>query len=150
MKRRHSMPFGAECREDGRVRFRLWAPAAQQVEISLEGAQESKRIALERREHGWFELVTNAAKPGDLYRFRIDREKEVPDPASRFQPQDVHGPSEVIDPRVFDWQDDAWRGRSWNEAVIYELHVGAFARPGTFSAVKNQLDYLAELRRYGY
>jgi malto-oligosyltrehalose trehalohydrolase len=145
MKRRHSMPFGAECREDGRVRFRLWAPAARQVEISLEGTQESKRIALERREHGWFELVTNAAKPGDLYRFRIDREKEVPDPASRFQPRDVHGPSEVIDPRMFDWNDDAWRGRSWNEAVIYELHVGAFARPGTFSAVKNRLDYLAEL-----
>ncbi|MGB8583430.1 MAG: malto-oligosyltrehalose trehalohydrolase [Candidatus Sulfotelmatobacter sp.] len=145
MKRRHNMPFGAECREDGRVRFRLWAPAAQQVEISLEGSKDSKRIALEPREHGWFELVTNIAKAGDLYRFRIDREKEVPDPASRFQPRDVHGPSEVIDPRMFDWKDDGWRGRGWNEAVIYELHVGAFARPGNFSAIRNRLDYLAEL-----
>ena len=100
MKRRHSMPFGAECRKDGRVRFRLWAPAARQVEISLEeDSKDSKRIALERREQGWFELVTDAAKPGDLYRFRIDGEKEVPDPASRFQPHDVHGPSEVIDPQ---------------------------------------------------
>lgn len=146
MIRRHSMPFGAECREDGRVRFRLWAPAARQVEISIEeDSKESKRIALEPREQGWFELVTNTAKPGDLYRFRIDREKEVPDPASRFQPRDVHSPSEVIDPRMFDWEDDGWRGRSWNEVVIYELHVGAFARPGTFSAVQNRLDYLAEL-----
>ena len=145
MKRRHSMPFGAQCREDGRVRFQLWAPAARQVEILLKGSRGSKRIALERREHGWFELVTNAAKPGTLYRFLINGEKEVPDPASRFQPQDVHGPSEVIDPKVFDWKDEAWRGRSWNEAVIYELHVGAFARPGKFSAVEKRLEYLAEL-----
>ena len=145
MKRRHNMPFGAECRDDGRVRFRLWAPAAGQVEISLEGSKETKRIALERREQGWFELVTNAARSGSLYRFRIDEGTEVPDPASRFQPQDVHGPSEVIDPNVFDWKDDAWRGRSWHEAVIYELHVGAFAPPGTFSAVQNRLDYLADL-----
>jgi maltooligosyltrehalose trehalohydrolase len=145
MKRRHNMPFGAECRDDGRIRFRLWAPAARQVEISLEGSKESRRIALERREHGWFELVTSEARPETRYRFRIDEEKEVPDPASRFQPRDVHGPSEVIDPTGFDWKDDAWRGRSWHEAVIYELHVGTFARPGTFSAVQKRLDYLAEL-----
>src|ERR1700684_1175999 len=144
MKRRHNMPFGAECRDDGKVRFRLWAPAARQVEIALEGTKEPTRIALEQREQGWFELVTDAAKPGTLYRYRINGEKEVPDPASRFQPRDVHGPSEVIDPNEFDWKDDAWRGRSWNEAVIYELHVGAFARPGTFSAVEKRLDYLAE------
>ncbi len=145
MKRRHNMPFGAECRDDGRVRFRLWAPAARQVEIALEGSKDSRRIALEPREQGWFELVTNVAKPGTLYRLRINGEKEVPDPASRFQPWDVHGPSEVIDPREFDWKDDAWRGRSWHEAVIYELHVGAFAQPGNFAAVQKRLDYLAEL-----
>jgi maltooligosyltrehalose trehalohydrolase len=145
MKRRHKMPFGAERREDGRVRFRLWAPAARQVELVLEGDKASKKIALEQREHGWFELVTDAAQPGSLYRFRIDGEKQVPDPASRFQPRDVHGPSEVIDPNAFEWKDDAWRGRSWNEAIIYELHVGAFARPGTFSVVKGRLDYLVEL-----
>ncbi|MGC2057326.1 MAG: malto-oligosyltrehalose trehalohydrolase [Candidatus Sulfotelmatobacter sp.] len=145
MKRRHNMPFGAQCRDDGKVRFRLWAPAARQVEISLEDSKDSKRIALERRERGWFELVTAEAKPGSLYRFRINGETEVPDPASRFQPHDVHGPSEVIDPQRFDWKDDTWRGRSWREAIIYELHVGAFARPGTFSAVQKRLDYLADL-----
>ena len=126
MKRRHDMPFGAECRSDGSVRFRLWAPAARRVELCLGSAKGPMRIPLDRRDNGWFELVTNAAGAGTKYKFRIDNEREVPDPASRFQPQDVHGPSEVIDPDVFDWQDLAWRGRPWEEAVIYELHVGAF------------------------
>jgi maltooligosyltrehalose trehalohydrolase len=145
MKRRHRMPFGAECRDDGSVRFRLWAPAARQVELCLEGANNLARFLLDRRDHGWFELVTDVAKPGTQYRFRIDDAKEVPDPASRFQPQDVHGPSEVIDPAAFDWQDDAWRGRPWEEAVIYELHVGAFTPSGNFSSVRGRLDYLADL-----
>jgi maltooligosyltrehalose trehalohydrolase len=145
MKRRYNMPFGAEYRENGSTRFRLWAPAARQVEISIEKAKASKPIPLDRSDQGWFELTTDAAKPGSLYRYRIDGEQDVPDPASRFQPRDVHGPSEVIDPIAFDWKDEIWRGRSWNEAVIYELHVGAFTKPGTFSAAKERLDYLAEL-----
>ena len=98
MKRRHNMPFGAECRDDGSVRFRLWAPAARQVELCVGDANKSMRLPLERCDGGWFELVTDAAKPGTQYYFRIDGEQEVPDPASRFQPRDVHGPSEVIDP----------------------------------------------------
>ena len=105
----------------------------------------SAQISLERRDEGWFELVTDAARPGTQYRFRINGEQEVPDPASRFQPRDVHGPSEVIDPDAFDWHDHAWRGRRWEEAVIYELHVGAFSSAGTFSAVRERLDYLADL-----
>jgi maltooligosyltrehalose trehalohydrolase len=143
VKRRYNMPFGAEYRDDGSVRFRLWAPAARQVELCLAGT--SVEIPLERRDQGWFELVTDAAKPGTQYRFRINGEQEVPDPASRFQPQDVHGPSEVVRPDAFDWRDHAWRGRRWEEAVIYELHVGAFSSPGTFSAVRDRLDYLADL-----
>jgi len=137
------MPFGAECRDDATVRFRLWAPAARQVELCLAGI--STQIPLERRDQGWFELITDAARPGAQYRFRISGAQEVPDPASRFQPEDVHGPSEVVDPTAFDWQDVAWRGRRWEEAVIYELHVGAFTPSGTFSAVGERLDYLADL-----
>ena len=94
---------------------------------------------------GWFELITDAAKSGSQYHFRIDSEREVPDPASRFQPRDVHGPSEVIDPLAFEWRDLAWRGRRWEEAVIYELHVGAFTPAGTFSAMGERLDYLVDL-----
>ena len=145
MKRRHDTPFGAECRSDGSVRFRLWAPAARGVELCLGSAKGPMRIPLDRRDNGWFELVTNAAGPGTKYKFRIDNEREVPDPASRFQPQDVNGPSEVIDPDAFDWQDLAWRGRPWEEAVIYELHVGAFTPRGTFAAIAEHLDYLSDL-----
>jgi maltooligosyltrehalose trehalohydrolase len=142
MKRRHDMPFGAECLNHG-VRFRLWAPAARQVELCIED-NASKQIPLESRGHGWFELTTREAGPGTRYRFRIDGSQLVPDPASRFQPNDVHGPSEVIDAEAFNWQDSDWRGRPWEEAVIYELHVGAFTREGKFSSVRERLDHLAE------
>ena len=145
MKRRHNMPFGTECRDDGSVRFRLWAPAARKVEVCLADAKPSMRLPLNPSDNGWFELVTDAAKPGSQYYFRIDDAQEVPDPASRFQPRDVHRPSEVIDPETFDWQDRGWRGRRWEEAVIYELHVGAFMPSGTFTAVRERLDYLADL-----
>jgi maltooligosyltrehalose trehalohydrolase len=143
MKRRHNMPFGAEYRDDGSVRFRLWAPAAHQVELCLAGSNMA--TPLEQRDNGWFELITDAAQPGTRYRFRIDSGQEIPDPASRFQPEDVHGPSEVIDAETFDWKEQAWRGRPWEEAVIYELHVGAFTPAGTFSAVGERLDYLTDL-----
>jgi maltooligosyltrehalose trehalohydrolase len=144
MKRRHSMPFGAEwC--DGSARFRLWAPAARVVEVCFTDAKKMRSIPLERGKRGWFEVTTAVAKPGTLYRYRIDGEREVPDPASRFQPRDVHGPSEVIDPFTFHWQDGSWAGRSWNEAVIYELHVGTFTKSGTFSGVREKFDYLAAL-----
>jgi len=143
MKRRHNMPFGAECREDGSVRFRLWAPTAHQVAVSL--GEQRRQIPLSRIIDGWFELTTREAKAGSQYYFRIDDRQDVPDPASRFQPRDVHGPSEVIDPTAFDWQDEGWHGRGWEEAVIYELHVGAFTPRGTFSSVCERLDYLAEL-----
>src|SRR5271165_2933738 len=145
MKRRHSMPFGAECRPDGSVRFRLWAPAAHQVEVHLDEGGKNKRLLLQRCDHGWFEVVTDAAKPGTLYRFQIDDGQEVPDPASRFQPRDVHGPSEVVDPHAFEWQDDSWVGLRWEEAVIYELHVGAFTQAGTFASVCERLDYLSDI-----
>src|ERR1700686_1663486 len=142
MNRRHNMPFGAECRNDGSVRFRLWAPAAHQVELCITSANRPTRLPLARCGDGWFELVTDAAKPGNQYKFRINDVQEVPDPASRFQPQDVHGPSEVILPDAFDWKDRAWRGRRWEEAVIYELHVGAFTPSGTFSAARERPAYL--------
>lgn len=153
MSRQHEMPFGAECRSDGSVRFRLWAPAAREVEVELYGADggdAALKLPLARRDDGWFELATDAARAGRKYRYRIYRSGEddgqlVPDPASRFQPEDVNGPSEVIDPNAFVWRDSAWRGRLWAEAVIYELHVGTFTPQGTFAAARERLDYLHEL-----
>lgn len=137
------MPFGAELTEDGRIRFRLWAPRAKRVDLSLTaGAQLLPMTVLEG---GWYELVTDQARPGSLYRYRIDGEQEVPDPASRCNPQDVHGPSEVIDPTQFEWSDAGWQNRPWHEAVVYELHVGTFSPQGTFAGVEAKLDHLVAL-----
>src|SRR5690242_2450835 len=132
MKREHKMPFGAECLEDGSVSFRLWAPEAKQVEILLNGA---KKIRLEQKQDGWFELITAEAGAGTRYQYQIDGAQKVSDPASRFQPEDVHGLSEIVNPAAFEWSDENWRGRPWEEAVIYELHVGTFSPEGTFAGV---------------
>ncbi|HZQ18449.1 MAG TPA: malto-oligosyltrehalose trehalohydrolase [Terriglobales bacterium] len=140
MKRKHEMPFGADCRNDGSVRFRLWAPGAAQVALDL----NHRSFTMPRSEEGWFEFTTEA-KSGDQYRFKINCRHVVPDPASRYQPEGVHGASEVIDPRAFNWQDSNWNGRPWSEAVIYELHLGTFTPEGTFSGAEKKLDYLREL-----
>ena len=143
MKRNHRMPFGAECRDDGSVRFRLWAPKGQRVSVSLERSLST--LAMAKLDGGWFELDVGDARPGDRYKYLIDEATEVPDPASRFQPADVHGPSEIVDPNALVWSDENWKGRPWEEAVIYELHVGAFTPEGTFAGVEKKLDYLADL-----
>jgi maltooligosyltrehalose trehalohydrolase len=140
MKRAHDMPFGAAVQPDGRVRFALWAPAARDVTLLLEGG----RLPMEATGQGWFQLTTEAA-PGARYRYALDGRADVPDPASRLQPDDVHGASAVVDPRRFDWPDTPWRGRPWEEAVIYELHVGAFTPSGTYRGAIERLDHLAAL-----
>jgi maltooligosyltrehalose trehalohydrolase len=144
MNRNHLMPFGAETCEDGSVRFRLWAPQAEGASLEIE-VESPLSVPLARLEDGWFELITRDAHAGSLYRFQIDNDLRVPDPASRFQPQDIAGPSQVVDPRAFSWEDEHWRGRPWEEAVIYELHVGAFTPEGSFRAVEDKLDYLRDL-----
>ncbi|WP_239002790.1 malto-oligosyltrehalose trehalohydrolase [Rhodovastum atsumiense] len=141
--RRHAMPFGAELQADGRVRFRLWAPAHKQIRLALDGAAET--LALQAQDGGWHELVTDRARAGTRYRYVLPDGLHVPDPASRHQPNDVHGPSEVIDPAAHVWGDAAWKGRPWEEAVVYELHVGAFTPGGTFRAAIDRLDHLVAL-----
>ncbi|HEY7944519.1 MAG TPA: malto-oligosyltrehalose trehalohydrolase [Casimicrobiaceae bacterium] len=143
MKRRHEMPFGAMVLDDGAVRFRLWAPSARQVELCLDAAPRA--LPLAALADGWFELVTREALCGIRYRYCIDGELSVPDPASRYNPFDVDGPSVVVDPFDFDWDDEGWRGRRWDEAVIYEMHVGAFTADGTFAAAEARLDHLRDL-----
>jgi malto-oligosyltrehalose trehalohydrolase len=122
------------------TRFTLWAPASEKVELLL----EDDALPMERHEDGTFVLTTRAT-PGIGYRYRVDGEGEVPDPASRHQPEDVHGPSAVVDPEAFEWGDGDWKGRPWEETVLYELHVGAFTPEGTFAAAREKLDYLADL-----
>lgn len=139
------MPFGAALLPSGGVRFRLWAPGAEKVSLCLERDGKKLFLPMPRREEGWFHLETEEAAKGSRYSFQLASGLLVPDPASRFQPTDVHGPSEVIAPADFAWHDDAWHGRSWEEAVLYELHVGSFSEQGSFAGVEQRLDYLAEL-----
>jgi malto-oligosyltrehalose trehalohydrolase len=138
------MPFGAELTEHG-VRFRLWAPGARRVDLVLNPGGERRTIPMQAEAAGWYQTLSRDAEDGALYRFRIDDEVEVADPASRFNPQDAEGPSAVVDPCGFSWPDGAWRGRPWHEAVVYELHVGTFTAAGTFAGIVPRLDYLAQL-----
>ena len=147
MKRSHAMPFGARFGV-GATEFRLWAPAAKAVELELsrgDAKTDAARQALRPRGDGWFELALADAKPGTRYAFRIDGDLSVPDPASRANPEGAHAPSMVIDPRAYDWRDAEWRGRPWEEAVIYELHIGTLTDEGTFTAAIDRLDDLVEL-----
>jgi malto-oligosyltrehalose trehalohydrolase len=140
------MPFGAELTAEGKVRFRLWAPGAREVDLVLhDPANAARTLKMPALGDGWYELTTGEARAGSRYGYRIDGHMEVPDPASRANPDDVHGPSEVIDPGAFEWDDQDWLGRPWHEAAIYELHVGTFSPEGTFAGVEKRLGHLAEL-----
>jgi maltooligosyltrehalose trehalohydrolase len=145
MRRVHEMPFGCQPLAAGGVRFRLWAPAAGRVGVRIEDAAAGGLFPLARAGGGWWQLDCAQAAPGSRYRFQIDDGALVPDPASRANPDDVHGASLVVDPRAFEWNDDHWRGLPWEEAVLYELHVGTFTPQGTFAGVESKLDYLRDL-----
>jgi len=133
MNERH---FGAKLTSEGTT-FRLWAPAAKRVDLLLD-----RPYPLAPCKHGWFETHVQEARAGTRYKFRIDGEIDVPDPASHFQPEDVFGPSEVIDHDSFTWQATDWRGRPWHETVLLEAHVGAFTKEGTYRAMIDHLDHL--------
>jgi malto-oligosyltrehalose trehalohydrolase len=141
------MDFGTAVQPERGVLFRLWAPAAATVDLCLMANRSAKPevLPMPERTDGWFVLHHNTAKVGDLYQFRINGIIMVPDPASRYQPAGVHGPSEICDPNLFPWQDNDWQGRPWTETVIYELHVGTFSPSGTFAGVIERLDYLVDL-----
>lgn len=145
MRYRHELPFGAEIAHASPTtgaHFRVYAPAAHQVALVLE---DQEVLPMAPAGAGWFECASAQARAGSRYRFRIDDRYDVPDPAARAQASDVHGPSVVVDPYAYDWRDDDWRGRSWAETVIYELHVGTFSANGDFAGVAARLDELREL-----
>jgi maltooligosyltrehalose trehalohydrolase len=116
----------------------VWAPKRAKVEVVL----DNKTVALTREPTGYFSGLANA-QPGALYRYRLDGRDAFPDPASRFQPEGPHGPSQLIDPAHFPWSDDDWRGIALEGQVIYELHIGTFTPEGTWDAARRQLPELA-------
>ena len=129
---------GAHTLDSGLTRFALWAPDAFHVSVELEDGQSFPMLA---QDDGWF-VIKAACPPGTAYQYLIDGELRVPDPASRAQQSDVHGPSLVVDPNAYPWQFTEWQGLPWQEAVIYELHVGVL---GGFAAVEKHLARLADL-----
>lgn len=145
MRTRWAMPFGAEV-GDGGAKFRLWAPSAQRVILQVRSPGEGElRADLNRVDEGWFELSVAGFGAGAQYAYRIDDELLVPDPAARAAVRGDFVTSVLLDPLRFEWNDGAWRGRPWREAVIYEMHVGCFTQRGTYGAAAERLDELAQL-----
>ncbi len=137
------LPVGAEVQPQGGVHFRIWAPRRKKVEVVLDGGGVRE---LTPEAGGYHSGLFEGAGAGALYRYRLDGEAEVfPDPASRFQPNGPHGPSQVIDPAPFPWTDRGWAGRPLRGQVIYELHLGTFTREGTYAAAAEQLPELARI-----
>src|SRR5207237_1966140 len=134
-------PVGAEPVAGG-VNFRVWAPRRKQVELVLEG---SHAVALERESDGYFSAFVEFARPGALYRFRLDHgDRLVPDPASRFQPEGPHGPSQIVNPFLYRWKDESWKGARLQGQVVYEMHIGTFTVEGTWTAARELLPKLVE------
>jgi len=135
----------------GSTGFCVWAPEVGLAEVMIEAPGRSAELAavqlhpMTRGTDGYHRAVVPGIGAGDLYRYRLDGRGPFPDPASRFQPDGVHGPSEVVDWRGFAWSDEEWAGIGLEETVLYELHVGTFTPEGTFAAAAARLPYLKEL-----
>ena len=134
------LPVGAEPCADAGTYFRVWAPHARTVEVVSEQGAVAELMP---ERHGYFAGRVGDAGPGTRYRYRLDGHITCADPASRSQPEGVHGASEVVDPAAFAWSDADWRGVSSTGQVIYELHIGTFTRQGTWAAAAQELAELA-------
>ncbi len=138
------LAIGAEVVAGGGAHFRVWAPRRREVEVVLEEGAHSVKLVAELE--GYFSGLVKEAQAGTLYKFRLDGSDTLyPDPASRFQPQGPHGPSQVIDPESFSWSDQGWKGIGREGQVVYEMHIGTFTREGTYATAERHLADLAEL-----
>ena len=135
--------LGATYLGEGRCQFHVWAPLLQKVEVRIVSPRE--RVISLNPEGEYHSGVVENAGPGSLYFYRLDGQKERPDPASRYQPDGVHGPSQVVD-SAFPWETPSWAGFPLQDYIIYELHVGTFTPEGTFESV---IPHLAELQGLG-
>jgi len=148
-KARRRAPIGAELLPEGGVHFRLWAPKCKRVQVQVSSgprfaAEAMQEFELEPEAGGYFSGHVPAAEAGMLYKFK-SRDGAFPDPASRFQPEGPHGPSQIIDPARFRWRDAQWRGVPPQGQVIYEMHIGTFTPEGTWAAAAEQLPELARI-----
>lgn len=145
MRRVYRMSFGAQLDASGTGHFRLWAPSAHSVALKVLGPEGLREEPMRSSGDGWYEARVADVAAGDRYLYRIDDAIEVPDPASRFNPEGVHAASMLVDPLDYEWQDDDWQGHPWQELVIYELHVGTITQAGTYAALEACLPELARM-----
>ncbi|MBI1995456.1 MAG: malto-oligosyltrehalose trehalohydrolase, partial [Deltaproteobacteria bacterium] len=136
-------PIGARLLDNNRCLFRVWAPAASSVDVIVV-APTQRSVLLAHSADGYFSAEVENIPNGSLYHYRLNDEKDRPDPASRFQPQGVHGPSQVVDP-AFPWEDAHWLGLPLQSYILYELHVGTLTSEGTFDAIVPHLPELKDL-----
>ena len=136
--------LGAVVGKDG-VRFRVWAPDARSVRLHLRRGQQQRDVPDGRQAAGIWEFVVDDAGPGDRYAYSLDADAAKPDPASRFQPEGVHGWSEIVDPAAYRWRDAEWAGPDPRRTVIYELHVGTFTSEGSYASAATKIPYLRDL-----
>ncbi len=135
--------LGACLRPEGGAHFLVWAPHAARVDVRL--LDDPRRtVPLAPGGDGYWAALVEPAARGSRYLYLLDGRLERPDPASRFQPDGVHGPSALVDP-TFDWHDAGWRGLKLRDLVVYELHIGTFSPAGTFQGLIEALDELADL-----
>ncbi|MCC9136085.1 malto-oligosyltrehalose trehalohydrolase [Pontibacter silvestris] len=134
---------GAEYQEDGHCAFTVWAPQKESMTLHLIHPKEHK-VEMQKDKYGYFKVELTDIQPGTKYFFMPDGETDYPDPASNYQPEDVHGPSQVVNHSAYAWQDTNWRGLPFKDLVLYELHVGTFTKEGTFEAIIPLLNDIAE------
>jgi maltooligosyltrehalose trehalohydrolase len=135
---------GANRLTDGGWEFVLWAPNVREVRVVFP-RRAAESLTMERVGRGYHRAIARNLEPGSQYLYRLDDAKELPDPASRYQPEGVHGPSQIADLHAFRWTDDSWKGKALERSVFYELHVGTYTPAGTFDAVIPHLADLADL-----
>jgi maltooligosyltrehalose trehalohydrolase len=143
-----TMHVGAEPLASGQISFRVWAPEARRLELVLldDAGKFARREPLHEEADGYYSFISPTARVGSHYFYCLDQQEQLlPDPASRFQPDGPHGPSEVIDPNSFRWTDQQWPGIQLEGQVLYEMHVGTFTEEGTWDAAIKQLDELSRI-----
>ncbi|HEV2529126.1 MAG TPA: malto-oligosyltrehalose trehalohydrolase [Thermomicrobiales bacterium] len=138
-------PIGATITPEG-VRFLVWAPnASRSVALVIEGQDDRPELERSSVGDGYWETTIAGIGAGTRYRYSLDGADPFPDPASRFQPEGVHGPSEVVDPSTYQWGDEAWTGLDASTQAIYELHVGTYTPEGTYAALTAEIPALRDL-----
>jgi len=123
--------------------IKLWAPKAKSASVKLHESGET--LPLTSQKYGYWTLNTDQLKDGSLYQFVLDDKAPLPDPASLSQPEGVHGPSEVVDLKTYQWTDADWNNVPLEDYIIYELHTGTFTPDSNFSGIESKLDYLVSL-----